>query len=73
MAYFVGVVLPEAGPPMKGVHTWLVYPRNERQPPTIDLEPSAHPLSVEYRGWISLDHIVEPDVRNGREMNSLSD
>jgi hypothetical protein len=49
-----------------------VHPRNGRQRPTLELEPSAHPLSVEHHEGIGFDRILELYDLNGHETRSLA-
>ena len=45
-----------------------VYPREGRQRPTIELEPTEHPLAVEQRDGITFDRILEIYALNGHDM-----
>jgi hypothetical protein len=51
-----------------------VTPRKGRERPTIELEPTSHPLAVEQRQGITFDRLLEIYALNGHDLGAaLSD
>ena len=48
-----------------------VHPRNGRQRPWVELEPTDHPLAVEQRDGVTLDRILEIYAFNGHDFRRL--
>ena len=51
-----------------------VHPRDERQRPWVEMEPTDHPLSLDQRNGITLDRLIELYAAHGHDMRAaLSD
>jgi hypothetical protein len=46
---------------------WL-HPRDGRQRPCVELEPTGHPLAIEQQRGISLDRLLEIYALNGHDL-----